>query len=780
MRLFAVGLLFGIISLQQFRHLPNVHWAWLFVLAFLLPWRQPMFRTFAAAIIGFCWATVFSTWRLDNRLEESFEVQQIRIQGRVVGLPVTRSDHIQFYLRPFSMQVVHGSGSAVALSKLPGKIKLSWYQFSDKLQAGEIIDVKVKLKRPNGFMNSGGFDYETWLFTRGVDAVGYVQKRYPQPDNSHVIALRLTVSEVVDTWRQRLLNKLQNCVDDLPNAGLIIALVLGERFAVTGEQWRLFQNSGTNHLLAISGLHIGFVAAMVFFISRRLWSCLALANNIPAQRAAALPALLAALTYAALAGFSIPTQRALIMVLLLLIAHWRRSATASSHSLACAAVVVLVINPLSVLDAGFWLSFIAVASLMYSLSPQRRQQSIYRRWVVPQLAVFFGLGWFILKQYGQLPLLSPVANIVAIPWVSFVTVPLCLVAAPLLWLAPALARGLLYLADASLSLLQHFLTWLDRLQWQLQIFSIEAVWPWLFALLGVLLLMLPNRMPLRLLALGLCAPLFFTAREEPATGQFTVTFLDVGQGLAIMVATRQHLLLYDSGPRYSKNFDAANAVILPWLRHSGYTRLDKLILSHHDSDHIGATLTLVKNYTVDQISTTWLEKYQVTTNSCQENQHWNWDGVDFTVLHPAADFPGGESDNNHSCVIKISNDKQRVLLTGDIERKVEQSLIQRYPGEELKSDVLLVPHHGSKSSSSPEFIDKVSPRWAIASTGYRNRFGFPKSEIVERYLQRGIAFLSTSHYGALTFLFDGVTEPQLRQAYRVDKSRYWHRDVTAE
>jgi len=770
MRIFSLGLLLGTLILQQIRHLPSHHWAWLIAVAFLLPWRYPWWRAFAAFLIGVSWTLLYASWRLDHRLPESFEAQTIRVQGWVLGLPVYQNDHIQFMLRPLSMHKNDGAATAPVPPRLPNKIKLNWYHSREPLVPGQFIDVSVKLKRPNGLMNPAGFDYETWLFIHGVDAVGYVRQRYPvtQPRMSSNTADRLNRA------RQRLLTELQQQLAGMENAGLIMALVIGERFAIKPEQWQLLQSTGTNHLLAISGMHIGLIAALAFFISRRIWPRLAANSTIPAQRVAALVALLAAFTYSALAGFSVPTQRALIMIMVLLLAQWRQRPSLPSQSLAFALAVVLLVNPLTVLESGFWLSFMAVASLMYSLSPRARLNGFYQRWLLPQFAVFFGLSGFLLLQFGQLPLLSPLANLVAIPLVSFVTLPLSLAALPLLWLAPGLAHLVLMMADQSLTVLQWFLSAFDSVHWQLQMPAQQALWPGLLAYAGVFLAMLPVSASLRLAAFCLSLPLLFTPAKNLAEGSFKVVFFDVGQGLSVLVATREHVMVYDSGPRYSKNFDAAKAVIVPMLRQLGYRKIDRLLLSHHDSDHVGATFSLLRNFTVEHISTTWSSEYSHAVNDCQANQHWTWNHVEFRVLYPPANLSAAESDNNHSCVIKISAGKHQVLLTGDIESKVERLLVSQLSADELRADIMLVPHHGSKSSSSAAFIAKVAPQWAIASNGYLNRFGFPKPEIVERYLQSGIAFLSTSHYGALTFLIDGFAEPRLLHAERIDKSHYWH------
>jgi len=776
MRIFALGFLIGSLILQQFRQLPDPHYTCVFAVALVFPWQTPLWRGFAGVCLGFGWALLFAAWNLDHRLPESFEAQILSIQGQVIGLPTPRADKLQFYLRPYRIQA--GNGESLDKQHLPRKIKLTWFHSRERLQNADWLTLKVKLKRPNGLMNAAGFDYETWIFVHGIDALGYVRqcRRIEPPRQA-----RRAWGDYVDLIRQRVLTKLNQALADLDNRGLILALVIGERYAIEPQQWQLMQNTGTNHLLAISGLHIGLVAGLLFFFARRLWSRLYPGQAMAAQRVAAAMALIGAITYAALAGFSIPTQRALAMVAVVLISHWRQRPMLPSQSLASAMLAVLLLNPLSVLDPGFWLSFIAVSSLLYSLAAKRHLKGVAQRWFQPQWVVFLGLGLLLLYQYGRVPLLSPLANILAIPWVSFITVPLCLASIGLLWLSPGIAHALLFLADQSLNALLYLLAVFDSPAWMLQLRPVDAIWPWLLAMTAMAILLLPSRLPLRPAAACLLLPLFCAQPLRLPEGSFMLTLFDVGQGLSVLVATREHVLVYDSGPRYSRSFDSAQAVIVPSLRRLGRQKIDHLVLSHHDVDHMGAAKSLMENYTVDQISTTWQFNIGRKIDKCEFSQHWIWDKVEFQVLYPFAESASTskamalESDNNRSCVIRIASGNQAVLLTGDIESKVERRLLAQYSNEELRATLLLVPHHGSKSSSSEAFIDRVSPQWALASTGYRNRFGFPKPVIVERYLQRGIAFLSTSHYGALTFLIDGQAKPRLLHAERLDKSRYWHR-----
>ncbi|MDX9767228.1 MAG: DNA internalization-related competence protein ComEC/Rec2, partial [Ectothiorhodospiraceae bacterium] len=524
------------------------------------------------------------------------------------------------------------------------------------------------------------------------------------------------------------------------------------------------------HLMAISGLHVGLVAGLAGLLALRLWRLSArLCLWLAAPRAAALAGLAAGFVYALLAGFAIPTQRALVMLTVVAAAlAWGRIGT-PSRTLALALLAVLLLDPLSVLSPGFWLSFAAVAVILYALTGRRAGHPL--AWLRIQVVIAIGLlpltVWFF--QFGAV--VSPLANLIAVPWVGFVVVPSTLLGAALAPWMPAVAGLPLWLADAALDLLWPVLEWLAALpggQWLPP--APPFVWL-LLALAGGALLLAPRGWPARWLGAVLLLPMLTWQPPAPAEGDFRFTLLEVGQGLAAVIETRRHLLVYDTGPRFSDRFDAGEAAIHPYLVHRGRRRVDRLILSHGDDDHAGGAASLLARVPVGEVLGDTGDRDDLPSpRPCKAGEAWRWDGVDFELLHPPRGWRG---DNEASCVLRVAAAGGSLLLTGDIERLAEAAML-RERREALAAEVMLIPHHGALTSSTPAFIDAVRPRLAVVSSGYGNRFGHPRPEILALYRERDIPVLDTAREGAITLRFevDGLAiEPGYRHAVR----RYWHR-----
>lgn len=776
MRAFAFGWLLGDLTLQQFSQLPSV--AWIIALS-PLPWlwQWRFLRLLCGGLLGFCWALLFAHVLLADRIDPTLEGRDLSISGYVEGLPQYGGDRVQLNFHPVTVNWLDRPGSPGALHNLPGHLRLSWYRPNERLYAGQFWRLRVRLKRPSGFMNAAGFDYEAWLFRRGIGAVGYVRDKPGESGAAQENRLLHQDEWSLDGMRQRLSERMAAKLPGAPMQGLIRALSVGDVSAVSAAQWQVLQATGTNHLMSISGLHIALVAGFAFFFIRVLLSrCTRCCLFWPAGKFAAVAGIVAAIVYAALAGFSIPTQRSLVMLLVVMLGQLRDRRYLPSQVIALALILVLALNPLAVLDAGFWLSFVAVAGLLLGMSARGDGRDFWRRWIKPQYVVFVGLGPLLLMIFSSLPLLSPVANVVAIPWVSFLTVPASLLGLGLIYVAPDLAGWSLNLAAWSLEVLWPLLEVLAP-DWSIyRLSSSLPVWIWMITLVGACLCLMPAGSLLRGLAPVMMLPLFWPVSTALEPGRFLVTLLDVGQGLSVVVETRQHVLVYDTGARFSENFDAASAVILPFLQRRGWSRMDRLILSHSDHDHAGAVDSLLDRMEVLQIVASWpFTRPPRKVDHCRDLPPWQWDGVSFEFLHPSVEDGMEFTDNNGSCVLRVSTGQHSFLLPGDIEQKVEQRLLQRHGLDKLRAELLLVPHHGSKTSSSHAFIAAVNPRWAVASLGYRNRFGHPHATIVERYLQYGIAFLTTSHYGAMTFLFGTDIDTSFVSAERLDRRRYWHR-----
>lgn len=759
----------------------------------------------ALSAAGFLWAMALALAQFEQRLPRSLEGEDFWLLGRIEGLPLVdsepgnganrRSRRIDLRVEKACLRLLPEHCDEAGYADVLAGTLVTLNDYGDlPLHAGERWQLRVRVNRPHGFANPGGTDFEATQFQRGVMARGYIREtRFnrrlaPEPELWSRLAELVNVSR----WRAALAAKIEDAgssPEALPNRGLIKALVLGDRQGISNRQWDLFTATGTNHLVVISGLHVGFVALCVWHLFNRLLRLFPpLLLRLPAQHGAALAAIAAAALYSLLAGFSLPTQRALIMVTVLMLARLSGRQTRPGDSLALAALIILVVDPLAVVTAGFWLSFVAVASLFLVFAgadshhetrgPTGWFAGLWQRWVQPQWAVSVGLLLPLILWTGQTSLNAPLANIVAIPLVSLLVVPLSLLGA--LLLACGLPGGgvALLLADSLLGLLQvilgGFVQWTPGL-WRPPVPSLPVT---LLALSGSALLLLPRGLVPRWLALVLFVPLVWpSSPPRPAEGEFWVQFLDVGQGLAVVVHTRRHDLLFDTGPALGPDFDAAQAAILPYLYQRHVRALDTLMISHWHADHSGGLASLVQQMPVRTLmaggSVTGFSGLgqDVRARTCQAGQHWQHDGVSFSVLFPPVGFQS-DSPNNQSCVLAISAGGQQLLLTGDIEAAGERWLLAHYP-DQLKSDVLQAPHHGSRSSSTAGFVQAVAPHSVVIPAGYRNRFDHPHPEVVTRYQQAGAQLYNTGTHGALLFRLGGESPMQLLSAHRSDRRRYW-------
>ncbi len=767
--LFSVFFLCGVCAAQYFPGLPHPLW---FLLAIPLAWALWRWRALwplLALVLGLIWAFTRAAWILHYSLPPALIGQDIWISGRVASLPTATPYALQFVFDTETLT----SGDRAYPSL--GRVRLRWYDQGapPSLQAGERWRFKVRLKPPRGYQNPGGFDYEAWLFRQRIRATGYVRD---DADNKRLSPAPLIH---VDRWRQNIAATIKSSLHS-EAAGLLNALAVGVRDGVTLTQWDVLRRTGTAHLLAISGLHVGLAAGLGMLLGAGLWRCsVRLLLWRPAQQAGAVLGLLVAFCYAALAGFSIPTQRALIMIVVLMLACLSRRPVWSAQVLGIALLLVLLWDPLAVLDAGFWLSFTAVAVIFWALLKQQHQtNSIWlrriKRWWQVQWLLWLMLSPLLLALFGQVALTSPLANLIAVPVVAFVVVPLVLtgVACHAVGLTP-IAIGTWQWAAEVLMQLWPFLDGLANVELGVWRGAGPSGWTLAAAVLGVMILALPRGMRGRGLGVFLVLPALFPTPAPIADGTFKGTVLDVGQGLAMVVQTRKHTLLYDTGARYRSGFDLGTAVVVPYLRQYAYrhglmgpVQVDTLVISHGDNDHIGGLQSVFASTRVVRRLSSVPQKVP-GASACVTGQSWQWDGVRFEVLHPAhAAVP---AHNNASCVVKITGRYGSMLLTGDIEAQVEQRLLQHRA--KLRSDVLLVPHQGSQTSSTAEFIAAVQPQLAVVSTGYHNRYGHPHPKVVTRYKQAQIPFYDTAVSGALIVKFDegGISLDEQREQGR----RYW-------
>ncbi len=771
MRLIILAFAAGIIVLQMQPELPP---AGLWALAgglLALPavrwqraWTGRLLGVLAFLALGFAWAA----WRADIRLADAlgaeWEGRDIEVIGVVATLPQDFSQGTRFEF------AVEKPLTATAI--VPQRIMLSWYQgqrdgeefVRQPLRPGERWQMTVRLKRPHGNANPGGFDYEAWLLERNIRATGYVRQNPPQRLGEMVWQPEYVVERLRHGVRASFADMLP--AERYPWAGILVALVIGDQRAIQGDLWTTFNRTGTTHLMSISGLHVTMVAALFALLAGRVWRRVpALALRLPAQRAALLAGCLAAFLYVLLAGFAVPAQRTLYMLLVAALAMGAGRVIAPSRTLCLALLVVLLLDPWAVLAAGFWLSFAAVGALLYVGAAVVGEAGGWgeriRAWGIVQWAATLASLPILLLVFQQFSLVSPLANAVAIPVISFIVTPLALLAAVIPWWPIAA------LAHAVLGWLMVFLEWCAA--WPVWQAPAPPLWAALVAGLGVAICLLPRGMPGRLLGVVLLLPAIFWPVARPAEGEAWVTVLDVGQGLAVIVRTRDHTLVYDPGPLYSAESDAGQRVVVPYLRSLGVGTVDVLMVTHRDSDHAGGMSSVKSALAVGAVVSSLGD---AGSEPCRNGQNWSWNGVRLAVLHPETqDYAETRKSNNLSCVLRIDAGGRRMMLTSDIEARDELALLRRDPAA-LRADVLLVPHHGSRTSSTPEFIAAVWAPDVMIPVGYRNRFGHPKADVVARYEATGSRLWRTDRDGALRVTLDG--QGVVVKSWRNERRRYWH------
>ncbi|GMR21410.1 MAG: DNA internalization-related competence protein ComEC/Rec2 [Gammaproteobacteria bacterium] len=732
-------------------------------------WVMTVIWVVFAAMSGAAWLNLRAALVLQEQLASSLEGRDLRVNGVVMSLPRALKKGQRFQFRVDRACLDLACRKPVSL---PQTILLSRYQAGNTVAVGQRWALTVRLKRPHGFQNPGGFDYEAYLFRRGIRARGYVRAHPP------AILQEQAPMWGVDPFRARLGQAMRSSLSGSPYAGVLGALANGDRQGITTEQWRTFRATGTSHLMAISGLHIGLVATWVFFLWRRLWAWPGITVLWwPAPKTAALAALVAALVYAALAGFSIPTQRALIMATVVLLGIILQRRWPPRTVFAIALGLVLLLDPLAVASAGFWLSFIAVAVILHStafrfvrgqeggLSQLRRG---WHSWGRIQWMITIGLLPVLAIWFGQSSWVAPVANLIMIPVFSFLVVPMVLIAV-LAWTLSfsGIASLVWMLAAKIVALSWPFLHMLEQLQQQPWFFGSPSMWTISAALVGIAMLLVPRGWPGRWLGIVWLLPLLTARPSAPATGEAWLTLLDVGQGLSAVVRTRQHTLVYDTGARFSPRFNTGEAVVAPYLRSQGIHRLDTLIISHGDNDHIGGAASVLKAYPDTKVLTSLPRRF-AEASKCQTGQRWQWDGVDFIILHPGPD--SGFTGNNNGCVLSVHSPYGSVLLPGDIERRAEVYLVG-HQARDLHAQILVAPHHGSNTSSTAVFLRTVNPRLVLLPVGYRNRYRHPHANVLQRYTEQGAAIMGSPRHGAITVRLRAVGIEV--ESYREQHKRFW-------
>ncbi len=748
-----------------------------------VPWVHRLGYALLAASLAFACTGLRAVVYQQSALSPALEGRDVDVIGRIATMPQNRLAGQRFRLE---VEQATLDGRSVAL---PDLLDVGWYTRAGSyggaelgtdnggvssagsvafLQAGERWSMRLRLKAPHGAANPFGFDYELWLWEQGVQASAYVRTgpRDPTPRR-----LGQTGLHPVEWLRQRVLARLKAHVPEGRSLGVLSALLVGDQNAVDRADWDVFRATGVAHLLSISGLHITLLAWAVGGLLGAGWRRVPrLAMALPAPQASLLAAVLAALAYSLFAGWGVPAQRTCLMLATVALLRWGGLQWPRALVWLLALAVVVALDPWALLQAGFWLSFVAVG-LLFVRGAEPQAASLWARMrllLQEQGYLSLALAPMSALLFGQVSLVGLLANLWAIPWVTLVVTPLAMLGALLPWawsLADLAVGAMLWLLD-------------PMAQWPFAVWTLPRP-GWtagLLALAGGLWLALPQAWPMRLLGLPLLLPVVLAQASAPPEGEFRLLAPDIGQGNAVLVRTHRHTLLVDAGPRYSLESDAGHRVLVPLLQALQWPP-DTVVLTHPDTDHVGgAAAVLAMQPTARLVASAGRygpELQGRVSETCVAGTQWTWDGVDFAFLFPTdADYLVPGSPNARSCVLRISNGRQTALLLGDLEQAQEALLLQR--GINLKADLLLVPHHGSRTSSSAALLDAVQPQWALVQSGYRNRFGHPAPDVMQRYQERHILVRDSPHCGAMTW---DSAQPDALRCHRADDAPYWRHAV---
>ncbi len=793
MQAYILAFVLGVVLLQHRAALPELAWIWALlpgaVSALLLSRsHKPIFLAagkvlFIAFVVGvgFFWTAAFAHWRLSDVLPYEWEGRDIQLSGVIAELPQVNERSLRF---AFNVEQVYTEGAIV-----PKRISLAWYGDRGKntqaeplqvslpnVNAGERWRLTVRLKRPHGSINPHGFDFEEWALERNIRATGYVRE---SAGNVRLDDIVNRPSYRIERLRQEIRERFIQKLPGHAYAGVLAALAVGDQRAIPADQWQIFTRTGINHLMSISGLHVTMVSGLMFALVYGIWRRIQrLTLWLPARKAAIVGGLLAALGYALLAGFAVPAQRTVYMLGVVAIALWLGRFTSAMPVLTWALLAVTLFDPWAVLSPGFWLSFGAIATIMLVSTGRIGRIHWVVEWTRIQWAITLGLIPALLAMFQQISLVSPIANAIAVPLVSLIVVPLTLAATlPLL-------DFMLIPAHAVLSGCMDLMRWMSELPHAVWSQHAPPMWTVVAGIGGIVWMLLPGSLglmsgfPARWLGIVALLPMFLALPPKPGAGELWLSVLDVGQGLAVVARTENHTLLYDTGPGSGSESDSGNRTIIPFLRGEGVKHLNKMVVTHADSDHSGGALSVLQAIPVEWLVSSLHNDHPIQLAAgrkqrCQAGESWQWDGVQFDMLHPPQQSYSDSrlKTNALSCVLKISTSHGSVLLPADIEKQSEYQLLAQ-AGHALASTVLVAPHHGSKTSSTDEFVHKVNPRLVIFTVGYRNRFGHPKDAVVERYRALGSRLLRSDTDGAvlLRFAENNVAVETSRVLYR----RYWH------
>lgn len=694
----------------------------LLLLTIIPLWRLTAKRSFKFSIafalsLGILLPNLAANYKHSYKIPEQYIGKRIEFSGYLTNIPLGQQYTVQI------KQLCLGTDCSVVNKKF----KLSWDSAPPMLPGDEISGSAV-IKPPHSLLNPGGIDTERLDFINDIKGRGFIVKA----------KVRAT-----DTWSiARTRSLIKQAIDekfaDLPYKDVLQALSIGAISQSSNAFFSTLQRTGTSHLMAISGLHVGLVALWSWLFARYLVRPVVLVRGLNAPRAGLITSIAFTVLYALLAGFTIPTQRALVMVTVFSLGFLLARRPNFYKNFALAFFVVFLLDPLCLIQGGFWLSFGAVFALGF-VTVGLPNKTWLRRVLGAQFAIFIMLTPISLFLFKGSSLVAPIANIVAISWVSFITVPLTFLA--ILILPFASGDNLIWAwASQSVELLHHFLQFLQQLPFAYHTHEQVPLLLIVVATIGSLTMLLPSIFKLRYIGFAFWLPMLFYRNIDLEHGEFQLSMLEVGQGLAVAVHTKNHNMLYDTGPGGA--YDAGIRVVVPYLNAVGVNHLDKVVVSHGDLDHAGGLDSIVASMQIDSLVSGEPHRLKHQASKCSAGERWSYDGVDFEFLHPTANFKTRNS-NDRSCVLKISNRIASVLLTGDITKEVERGLVLG------KVDVLQVPHHGSKTSSNVKFIESTAPDYALVSNGWYNRYGHPHKKIMQRYIDRNIEPMITTELGAI-------------------------------
>ena len=732
------------------------------LLAALLALRYAWLRPLLVAAVAAAWTCWCAGERLAERLPLAALGADFELRGTVAGFPSAAPGQITF---AFDVAEPRSPG-------VPPRVRLTWYDAPAAVRPGDELALTARLRPPRGARNPGGFDYEQWLTVNGYGATGYVRAGARREAAVGAIATRW------HKFRALLAERIGAASADADGVALLTALALGERFRFTEQHWADFRRTGTSHLVAVSGMHVALLGVVVFVVLRR--ACL----RLPAPLAsldlemASAASLLATAYYAALTGFAVPAQRSLVMIAVASIAVASRLRISAAQVVAATLVAVLVFDPFAPLSASFWLSFVAVAILLALAAPKPLARAAAGRLQLTARAAlaFVRLQWWIglallpltAWYFGEISTVGPLVNLVAIPLFNACLVPLAVLATlALSFDAFASSAAPIVAVVASLcGFTVRALHAVAELRGAAVPLPLSSALALAVAALGVSFAVCGAGLPGRRWAWLALLPIALPTLDLPPHGTARVLVLDVGHGLAVVVETRSFRLLFDAGPTARSGFDSGEEIVLPALAAHGRRGLDRLVVSHADNDHAGGAAAVVAAFPgLDVLKG---PDVALPGRACVAGDAWEWDGVRFAILHPSADF--GFRGNDSSCVLKVETGTSALLITGDIERRGESAALAQ--PQALAADVIVVPHHGSATSSSPALVAAVGARYAIVSAGYANRWGFPRPEVRERWRESGASVVVTGDAGAVSVELrpEGVA----LAAERDGRHRYWH------